>query len=90
MLFRPEEIHVASPVGICKFASSRKRNIHMPNDCGGINLHNDMVPHPDLKWLATIQATTVNTDLHPREQPAHGQRFQASLGEPLHFARYCH
>ena len=60
----------------------------MSDHSGGMRRHNDMIPHPNLKRLATIQATTVNVDLQPRKQPAHGQRLQTSLGVALHVVFY--
>ena len=48
-----------------------------------IDFQDMLVPHADDDGFPTIQATGVDTDLGPREKPAHGQRFESSLAVPL-------
>ncbi|MGZ6209248.1 MAG: hypothetical protein ACXWL9_03765, partial [Syntrophales bacterium] len=55
-----------------------------------INFQYLVVTHANEDRFATIQATSVYTDLCSREKPAHGQHFESSLAVPLLLSFYSH
>jgi len=92
MFFRPEEVHTASSrtPGYFSCQNLGERDIHMSYGRRWINFQNIPVTHADEDGLPTIQATSVDTDLSTREEPAHGQHFESSLAVPLLVPLYSH
>jgi hypothetical protein len=62
----------------------------MSDNCRRVYFQNLLIAHADKDRLAAIQTTRVNADLSAREEPAHGQYFQASLAVPLLFTLQSH
>lgn len=50
-----------------------------------IDFEDLFVTHADADRLPTIEAMGIDTNLSTGEEPAHGQRFEASLAVPLLF-----
>jgi len=92
MFFRPEEVHTAScqTPGYFSRQNLGERDIHMSHGRRWIDFQDILVTHADEDGFPTIQATSVDTDLSPREEPAHGQHFESSLSVPLLVALYSH
>ena len=87
MLFRPEEVHVGSPV-------SAARAVH-PEGSGGVShdrvrldRHHLLVAHNDNHGCPAVQAGSIHPYSLSRKEPAHRQRFEPSLGEPFRFPFY--
>lgn len=92
MFFRPEEIHAASshtPRYLLR-RGLRKRDIHVRHYRRGVDLHYFFIPHANEDGLAAIETASVDADLDAGEEPAHGQRFNASLAVPPLISPYCH
>ena len=82
MLFRPEEVHVGSPV-------SAARALH-PDGSGGVShdrvrldRHHLLVAHNDNHGCPAVQAGSIHPYSLSRKEPAHRQRFEPSLGKPF-------
>src|SRR5262249_22039000 len=81
VLFRPEEIHLASSQ--CRvFAPPPEWNIRVTNRAGRIDGEDLAVTHPHLDWLTTVKARTINTHFVLGEEPADCQRLKPSLPAP--------
>ena len=71
MLFRLEEIHLASrmrPV----LAPTPGRETHMADDCWWSYGKHAAVPHANVDGLATVEAGAIDADLPSRKQPTDG------------------
>jgi len=87
VFFRPEEVHTTSSLTPGDFSCQNlsERDVHVSHGRRWIDFEDILVTHADEDGLPTIQATSVDTDLSTREEPAHGQHFDSSLSVPLLF-----
>ena len=74
MLFRPEEIHLASKESSGDFPRINlwQRDIHVADSCRWIYFQNFLIPHADENRISAIKAARVNSNLRAEKEPAHG------------------
>ncbi len=87
MLFRPEEVHVRSPVGAARPLHANGRD-GVPHDGLRLDRQHLLIAHHDHHGLAAVQAWRVHPHRLSRKEPAHRQRFEPSLGEPFRLSIY--
>ena len=84
MLFRPEEVHVRSPVSPAR-ALNPDGGDRVTHDICGLGRQQLFVAHHDDHRLAAVQTGGVHPYCLTRKKPANRQRFKSSLGEPFLF-----
>ncbi len=74
MLFRPEEIHLASKESSGEFPriDLGQRVVYVANSCRWIYFEYLLVLHTDYYRVSTIQAERIDSDLGAGKKPAHG------------------
>jgi hypothetical protein len=82
MLFRPEEVHARSAKGP-RFRRSPNGAVGVAYDRRGLYGRHLFVAHFHHHGFAAIQTRCINANRLAGEEPAHGQRFEPSLREPL-------
>ena len=74
MLFRPEEIHLASrrPAGDFSRQKLGEGDVHVADRRRWVHVQNLFISHADEDRLSTIQTMGVDADLSAGKEPAHG------------------
>tara|TARA_B100001179_G_scaffold190558_1_gene147262 strand:+ start:3430 stop:3711 length:282 start_codon:yes stop_codon:yes gene_type:complete len=80
VLFRPEEVHLASSFGGCRLSY---RQVSVPNYGGGIGSDNMPVTHLNADPFIAVKTGRVDANGFTWKQPANSQRIRPSNAKPF-------